>query len=165
MGDPDPLPAATPSAPRPCHTGSDHHPSPRTLRHVALQVIDQPDPQTAGLNPTAIRLQLHLLLRNGGFGTANFPPDVCAAAFLSSATRAATSLSAAASHLQPFAAPYGTALAALRHIHSHFAALCPHPAVGFTDPAAAQLAQLPTLVRRALHEADHAELVRLLSAD
>jgi hypothetical protein len=40
--------------------------------------------QTAGLNPTAVRLQLHLLLRNGGFGITNFPPDVFAAAFLSS---------------------------------------------------------------------------------
>jgi hypothetical protein len=70
--------------------------------------------------------------------------------------RAATALSAAASHLHPLAAPHGAALAAWRHIHSRFPDLCPPPAAGFSAPAAAQLAQLPTLVRRALYEADRA---------
>jgi hypothetical protein len=51
------------------------------LHRAALQVIDQPDPQTAGLNPTAVRLQLHLPLRNRGYGIAKFPPNVCVAAF------------------------------------------------------------------------------------
>jgi hypothetical protein len=62
--------------------------------------------------------------------------------------RAAAALSAAASHLQPFAAPHGAALAAWRHIHSRFPDLCPHPAAGFSTPAATQLAQLPTLQRQ-----------------
>jgi hypothetical protein len=43
--------------------------------------------------------------------------------------------------------------------------LCPRPTAGFSAPAAAQLAQLLALERRALHKADHAELVRRILAD
>jgi hypothetical protein len=68
-------------------------------------LFGQPDTGTAKLNPTTTNLQLHPPLREGGVSVSDFPPAVCAAAFISSATRAASSLSATATHLHPFPAP------------------------------------------------------------
>jgi hypothetical protein len=62
----------------------------------------------------------------------------------------------------PFAVPHDVDLAAWRPIRGRLPDLCPHPADGYSAPAAAQLAQLPTLVRSALSATGHAELVRLL---
>jgi hypothetical protein len=56
------------------------------LREATLTLFGQPDHCTAGLNPTATNFQLHLPLREGGFGVNDFPPAACAAAFISSAT-------------------------------------------------------------------------------
>jgi hypothetical protein len=53
------------------------------LRCTALQICGQPDLHAARLNSEATCLQLHLPLRDGGFGIAVFPPGTCSAAFLS----------------------------------------------------------------------------------
>jgi hypothetical protein len=133
------------------------------LRQAILTLFDQPDPRTAGLNPTATSLQLHLLLREGGFGVSDFPP-ACAAAFISSATRAASALSAAAINMHPFSAPTSATSACWQFLHTHFPELCPSPAEGLTAATAAQLTWLPTQVRNALTAANRAELTRLWPA-
>jgi hypothetical protein len=39
---------------------------------------------TSSVNPALDRLKLHFLLRKGGFGVAEFPPEACDAAFVPS---------------------------------------------------------------------------------
>jgi hypothetical protein len=135
------------------------------LRNAALTLFGQPDPRTAGLSPTAINLQLHLPLREGGFGVSDFPPAACAAVFISSATRAASALSTAAAHLHPFSAPNGATFACWQSLHTQIPNLCPPPAEGLTAATAAKLTQLPTQVRNALAAASRAELTRLWPSD
>jgi hypothetical protein len=75
------------------------------LRRAALHVPGQPSPVTDGLNPAAVHLQLHLPLRAAGFGVLHFPPDLCAASFVSSCARAEAALQAASPSLRPFVSP------------------------------------------------------------
>jgi hypothetical protein len=79
------------------------------------------------LIPAAAELRLHLPLRKGGFGVSGFPPAVCAAAFISSVTRAASALSANATNLHPFIAPT-SASASWHFLQAKFPELCPSPA-------------------------------------
>jgi hypothetical protein len=88
------------------------------LRQATLTLFCQPDPRTAGLHPRASSLQLHLPLREGGFGVSDFPPASCAAAFISSAMRAASAFSAAATHLHPFSAPTSVTYACWNFLHA-----------------------------------------------
>jgi hypothetical protein len=132
---------------------------------ATLTLYDQPDPRTARLNPTATDLQLHLPLREGGFGVSDFPPAACAAAFISSVTRAASALSAAVTLLHPFSAPTSATSACWHFLHTQFPDLCPSPAEGFTAATAAQLTSFPTQVRNAFTATNRAELTRLWPND
>jgi hypothetical protein len=109
---------------------------------AALALFSQPDPRTAGLNPTATNIQLHLPLREGGFGVSNFPPAVCAAAFVSLAMRAASALSAAATHLHPFSAPTNATSTCWHFQQTQLPELCLSPAEGLTAATAALLTRL-----------------------
>jgi hypothetical protein len=113
----------------------------------------------------ATTLQLHLPLSEGGFGVSVFPPTAGAAAFMSSSTRAASALSAAATHLHHFSAPTGAASASLHFLHAKFPYLCPSLAKGLTAATGAQLTRLPTQVRNAHTAANRAELMHLWHTD
>ena len=73
------------------------------LRTAALHLLGQPDPTTAGLNEEAVRLQLHLPLRDGGFAVNDFPAELCAASFVTSNARTAALLDDDRQDLHPFA--------------------------------------------------------------
>jgi hypothetical protein len=59
----------------------------RTLN--AIQIFSQPDHQMVGSYPLAIRLHLHLPLRSRSTHVTSFPPEACAANFLSFVTQVA----------------------------------------------------------------------------
>jgi hypothetical protein len=143
MGHHVPLPAAAAPASLPDHSVGSREPTPPKTRrrpsHAALALIGQPDPRIVGFNPTATRLQLHVPLREGGFGVREFLPPVCAASCLSTAARSASALSTAA-HLHPFSAPTSASSASWYFLHSQFPELCPSPAAGFTAVTAHSVA-------------------------
>jgi hypothetical protein len=138
--------------------------STRTSFTTPLSACSHSVPQTSSFNPTAVRLQLHLPLRDGGFGITKFSPEACAAAVLSSAIHAATALSTAAPHLHPFAAPHNSVYAWL-HIVSRCPDVCPPLADGLFVPTTARLAQLPTNLCSAINAMAHAKLKRLGPTD
>jgi hypothetical protein len=82
------------------------------LFQAALHVLGQPRPDVDGLNPAVVHLQLHLPLQAAGFGLLHFPPDLCAASFVSSSARAEAALQAAPPSLRPFASPHSATYAA-----------------------------------------------------
>jgi hypothetical protein len=123
------------------------------LRNAAVTLLSQPDPRIAGLNPTAIILELHLQLREGALGVSDFSPAASDADFISSAMRAASSLSATTTHLHPFAVRTSTTSACWHFLYAKYPDLCPSLAKRLTAVAATQLTQLPTRVRRALTRA------------
>jgi hypothetical protein len=59
-----------------------------TLPFVLYDVLGQLIPDSDCLNPTAVHLELHLTLRAARFGLLHFPPDLCAAPFVSYCARA-----------------------------------------------------------------------------
>jgi hypothetical protein len=116
------------------------------LHHATLTLLGQPDHRTAGPNPMATDHQLHLPLREGGFGVSDYPPAARVAAFTSSATRAAFALSASTTHLHLFYAPASDTSACWHFLQNHFTDLCPSPAKGCTSATATKITRLPTQV-------------------
>jgi hypothetical protein len=169
MGYPVPLPATTAPAPLPHSSMGRCHPVPPTTRCKSSpnypHRLRPARPPHSRVEPYGHQPPAPSPTAGGGFGVSDIPPVACAAAFLSSATRAASTLSAAATHPHPFSAPASATSACWHFLHTQFPKLCPSPAKGSTATTATQLTQLPTQVCNALTAANRAELTRLWPTD
>jgi hypothetical protein len=97
--------------------------------------------------------------------SATFLLPPCAVTFTSSATRAASVLSVATTHLHPFSATTNATCTCWHFRHTQFPDLCPSRAEGLTAATAAQLTRMPTEVRNALTAANRAEPGRVWPSD